>query len=269
LCSFLVLVSGQYCLIEWVCCFLCFQFLKQFWNWSLFFFKFFVAFTFSIINLLLQYCSSLYILLHCPSVFQTSIPTFPFMVTSYYMKMWQGIFTVWLVYFCLLNSRLYHKLTSSQLTPHSGSKVVSGHYVTLGLCLAAPLWVVNPVYSTVFQVSSLQIASTEPHGWLQVNYFFTYISLLFITCELWQGNISNSGRSLIANSLHFDIFFVWNQYGHSSYSHHGIYCPSFLNVFNLYLKEILCRNVKSNSGVNMVYVQFMHFETLWCKLLDN
>jgi hypothetical protein len=116
--------------------------------------------------------------LHFPSVFQTSIPAFPFMVTSYYMKMGQGTFTVWLVYFCLINSRLYHKLTSSQLTPHDSkvesppdSKVVSGHDVTIGLGLAALLWVVNPVYPTVFQVSSLQIASTEPDGWLQVNYF--------------------------------------------------------------------------------------------------
>jgi hypothetical protein len=177
--------------------------------------------------------------------------------------------TVWLVYFCLLNSRLYYKLASPQLTPHSGSKMVSEHDVTLGLGLAAPLWVVNILYATVFQVSSLQIANTEPDGWLQVNYFFTYISLLFIICELWRGNISNSGRSLIANSLHFDIFFVWNQYGHSSLSHRGMYFPSFLNFFNLYLKEILCRNVKSHSGVNMINVQFMPFETLWCKLLYN
>jgi hypothetical protein len=128
-----------------------------------------------------------------------------------------------------------------QFSPHLCSKVVSGHNVTLGLGLAAPLWVVSPVYPTVFQVSSLQIASTEPDGWLQVNYFFTYISLLFITCEFWQGNISMLGSSLIASSLHFDTFFVWNQDGHSSLCHHRIYFPSFLNFFNLYLKEILYR----------------------------
>jgi hypothetical protein len=86
LCFFLVLLSGQYFLIEWVCCFLCFQFLEQFWNQRLSFFKCFVAFTFSVINLLLQYCSLLSIPLHFPSVSLTSIPTFPFMVT-YYMKM--------------------------------------------------------------------------------------------------------------------------------------------------------------------------------------
>jgi hypothetical protein len=102
-----------------------------------------------------------FIVIH-PFIFSTGFPnihpTFPFMVTSYNMKKGQGTFTVWLVYFCLLNSRLYHKLTSSQLTPHSCSKFVSGHDVTLGLDLAAPLWVVNPLYATAFQVNSLQIA---------------------------------------------------------------------------------------------------------------
>jgi hypothetical protein len=71
-----------------------------------------------------------------------------------------------IIIFILLNSSLYHKLTSSQLTSHSGFKVVSGHDVSLGLGLTAPLWVVNPLYATVFQVSSLQIASTDPDGWL-------------------------------------------------------------------------------------------------------
>jgi hypothetical protein len=180
-CYFLVLLSGQYWLIEWVCCFFCSQFLKQLWNCSLLFFKCFVAFTFSVINLLLQYCSLLSIPLHFPSVFQTSIPTFPFIVTSYHMKMVQGTFTVWLVCFCLVTSQLYHKLTSSW--SHSGSKVVSGHDVTLGLRLDAPLWVVNPVNPTVFQVCSLQIASTEYDGWLQVNYsFYLYFSSLH---HLW------------------------------------------------------------------------------------
>jgi hypothetical protein len=52
--------------------------------------------------------------------------------------------------------------------------VVSGHNVTLGLDLAAFLWVVNPLYATVFQVSSLQIALS-----LMVDFRSTIFLLIF------------------------------------------------------------------------------------------